>query len=86
MFPQIPFVLDHLFAEGAGYPLRLNMNIDYVLFQVERVRKGLPTIVTEARLHASPSIPRMRTPNAGIVVIVTGIVRLSIVGVGVIGT
>lgn len=59
VLPEIPFVLDHLRAEGAGDALRLDVHVDDVLLQVERVGKRLPAVVAKARLHAAPPVSRM---------------------------
>lgn len=59
VFPEIPFVLYHLRAEGAGDALRLDMYVDDVLLQVERVGEGLPAVVAQTRLHAAPPVARM---------------------------
>ena len=59
VFPEIPFVLHHLRAEGAGDALRLDMYVDDVLLQVERVGEGLPAVVAQTRLHTAPPVARM---------------------------
>ena len=59
VLPEVPLVLDHLRAEGAGDALRLDVHVDDVLLQVERVGERFPAIVAEAGLHAPPPVSRV---------------------------
>ena len=60
MLPQIPLVLYNLMADIARHALALDMHVDGVLFQVERIAKRLETVGANSWLHATPSISRMR--------------------------
>ncbi len=69
VLPQVPLVLDHLLANVARHPLRLDVHVDDMLLQVERVREGLPAVVAKPGLHASPPISRV----GPVVVVGTGL-------------
>ena len=56
VFPEIPFVLDNFVADVAIDSLRLNVNIDDVLLEVEAVRECFPAVVAESGLHAAPPL------------------------------
>ena len=56
VFPEVPLVLDHLVAEGAGHALGLHVDIDNVLLEIERVREGFPAVIAYPGLHAAPSV------------------------------
>ena len=62
MFTQIPLIFDDFVAEWTGHPLRLDMHVDNVLFQIERIGKSFPTVVTETGLHTSPTVTWMICP------------------------
>ncbi len=56
VLPQVPLVLDDLLADLAGHPLALDVHVDGVLLQVERVGEGLEAVGADARLHAPPAV------------------------------
>ncbi len=56
VLPQVPLVLDDLLADLAGHPLALDVHVDGVLLQVERVGEGLEAVGADARLHAAPAV------------------------------
>ena len=49
----------HLLTHGAGNALRLDVDIDDVLFQVEAIWESLPAVLANPRLHTSPPVPWM---------------------------
>ena len=39
------------------------MHVDNVLFQIERIGKSFPTVITETGLHTSPTVAWMVGPS-----------------------
>ena len=60
VLPEVPLVLDDLLALVAGDALALDVDVDGVLLQVERVGEGLPAVGADPRLHAPPTVARVR--------------------------
>ena len=56
VLPEVPLVLDDLLADLAGDALALDVDVDGVLLQVERVGERLPAVGADPRLHAAPSV------------------------------
>ena len=59
MLAEVPLVLHHLLADGAGHALGLHVHVDNVLFKVEAVGEGLPAVVADTWLHAAPPVARV---------------------------
>ena len=75
VLPEVPLVLDDLLADLAGDALALDVDVDGVLLQVERVREGLPAVRADAGLHAAPAVARVAAHAEGLLLLLLLSVR-----------
>ena len=73
VLPEVPLVLDDLLADLAGDALALDVDVDGVLLQVERVREGLPAVRADAGLHAAPAVARVAAHAEGLLLLLLSV-------------